>query len=943
MDSQSNSPHVLIFPFPVQGHVSCMLKLAELLCLSGLSVTFLNSDIIHRRLLRYTDVVSRFSRYPGFRFETISDGLPPDHPRSGNRVVDIFDSIKMVTKPMFREMLLPGGCLNSGKRPPVSSIIADGIMCFTIDVAKDLGIPIFLFRTVSASCFWAFYCIPKLIESGDLPIKEDDEMDRLLIGVTGMEEYLRLRDLPSFCRASDLSDRAFQVVTTETQETYRANGLILNTFEDLEESALAQIRNHIPNLYSIGPLHANLKSRLEAKLTSPPRSSNSLWEEDRTCMTWLDKQAQKSVIYVSFGSMTLLSRNELTELWYGLVNSRKNFLWVVRPNSVAGDGQNIPPELLEGTMERGYMVRWAPQEEVLAHPAVGGFLTHSGWNSTLESIVAAVPMVCWPYYADQQVNSRLVGEVWKLGFDMKDICDRIVVEKVIKDLMDTKRDELMRPVDRMMKMARRSVAKDGTSHGNLNRLIEDIKTSKKKAECPVNCMLKLAELLCLSGISVTVLNTDHIQRSLIRHTDVLSRFSRYSIFRFETISDGLPDDHPRSGDRFLDILEGFRTVTEPAFREMMVSGCFNSKSAFPVTLIIPDGSFSFALDVAEEIEIPLIYFETVSPCALWTYLCLPKLIQAGEVPFDGDDLDVPIKSVPGTETFLRRRDLPSFYRSDDLSNPALHIIMNEAQHVPRAHGLIINTFEALDASILVHMRSLCPNIYTIGPLHTLLKSRLTIAHQSNVSNSLWEENRDCISWLDTQPEKSVVYVSIGSMATMTVDQFFEIWHGLVNSGKPFLWVKRPGSIIGEYDDGEISKNLIDETKERGFMATWVPQEEVLAHLAIGGFITHSGWNSTMESIVEGVPMICWPHNVDQLVNSRFVSEVWKIGIDMKDTCDRVIIEKAVKDVVCMRKNEFSQSVKELGEYGVRSVEEGGTSYMNLDKLIEDIKSMGKDQ
>ncbi|PWA94577.1 7-deoxyloganetic acid glucosyltransferase [Artemisia annua] len=477
--SQSNSPHVLIFPFPVQGHVSCMLKLAELLCLSGVDVTFLNSDIIHRRLLRYTDVVSRFSCYPGFRFETISDGLPTDHPRSGNRVVDIFDSIKMVTKPMFRDMLLPGGCLNCGTRPPVTSVIADGIMCFTIDVAKEMGIPIFLFRTVSASCFWAFYCIPKLIESGDLPIKEDDEMDRLLNGVTGMEKYLRLRDLPSFCRASDLSDQGFQVVMSETQETYRANGLILNTFEDLEESALTQIRKHIPNLYAIGPLHANLKSRLEAHMSSPPRSSNSLWEEDRTCMTWLDEQAPKSVIYVSFGSMSMLNREDLIELWYGLVNSNKKFLWVIRPNSVAGDGRNIPAHLLEGTMKRGYMVRWAPQEDVLAHQAVGGFLTHSGWNSTLESIVAAVPMICWPYYADQQVNSRLVGEVWKLGFDMKDICDRVIIENVIKDLMDRKRDKLTRPVDRMMKLATRSVAEGGTSYTSLNRLIEDIKTSNK--------------------------------------------------------------------------------------------------------------------------------------------------------------------------------------------------------------------------------------------------------------------------------------------------------------------------------------------------------------------------------------------------------------------------------------------------------------------------------
>ncbi|KAI3791774.1 hypothetical protein L2E82_05637 [Cichorium intybus] len=121
MDSQSNSPHVLVY-FPVHGHVICMLKLAELPCLSGLSITFLNSDTIHRRLRRYTGVVSRLSRYPGFRFETISDGLPHNHPGYGNRVVDIFDSIKMVTKPMFREILLPGGCLNSRKRPPVSSV-----------------------------------------------------------------------------------------------------------------------------------------------------------------------------------------------------------------------------------------------------------------------------------------------------------------------------------------------------------------------------------------------------------------------------------------------------------------------------------------------------------------------------------------------------------------------------------------------------------------------------------------------------------------------------------------------------------------------------------------------------------------------------------------------------------------------------------------------------
>ncbi|KAF6161068.1 hypothetical protein GIB67_007709 [Kingdonia uniflora] len=103
-----------------------------------------------------------------------------------------------------------------------------------------------------------------------------------------------------------------------------------------------------------------------------------------------------------------MTADHLLELWYGLVNSGKPFLWVMRPDSITGkNGESqILEELLEALKERGCMVDWCPQEEVLAHPSVGGFLTHSGWNSTLEAITAGVPMLCWPYFADQQINSR---------------------------------------------------------------------------------------------------------------------------------------------------------------------------------------------------------------------------------------------------------------------------------------------------------------------------------------------------------------------------------------------------------------------------------------------------------------------------------------------------------------------------------------------------------
>ena len=201
-------------------------------------------------------------------------------------------------------------------------------------------------------------------------------------------------------------------------------------------------------------------------------------------MAWLDSQPLKSVIYVSFGSITVMTRDTLLEFWHGLVNSNKRFLWVIRPDMVAAEGEEgqIPAELVAATRERGYLLGWVPQEEVLAHPAVGGFLTHSGWNSTLESIVAEVPMICWPYFADQPIISRYVGEVWKLGMDMKDVCDRKVVEKMVNDLMVERREEFEKSMAEMAKLAKKSLNEGGSSYCNLDRLIGDIIRSTSKGK-----------------------------------------------------------------------------------------------------------------------------------------------------------------------------------------------------------------------------------------------------------------------------------------------------------------------------------------------------------------------------------------------------------------------------------------------------------------------------
>lgn len=146
---------------------------------------------------------------------------------------------------------------------------------------------------------------------------------------------------------------------------------------------------------------------------------------------------------------------------------------------------------------------------------------------------------------------------------------------------------------------------------------------------PVNCMLKLAELLCLHNIKVTFLNTDYIQRRLNDYAAAEFNFTKYSDFRFETVSDGLPEENPRTGDQIGKLIQSLETAAVPTFRRMLET------AGTPVTCLIADGIFTFATDIAAEVGVPLLYFDTVSPCGFWSYLCLPKLIEAGEVPFKG--------------------------------------------------------------------------------------------------------------------------------------------------------------------------------------------------------------------------------------------------------------------------------------------------------------------
>lgn len=252
---------------------------------------------------------------------------------------------------------------------------------------------------------------------------------------------IRLKDIPSFIRTTNRDDTMLNFDGGEAQNALKAQGLIVNTFESLEHEVVTALRQRFPRLYIIGPLPL-LVNKLE-----PSRLDligSNLWKEDTGCLEWLNKHKPCSVVYVNFGSITVMTAEQLKEFAWGLANSMHPFLWVIRPDLVSGEKAILPEGFISQTKDRGVLASWCPQEKVLSHPSVGVFLTHSGWNSTLESICSGVPMICWPFFAEQPTNCRYVCTKWEIGLEIDAKVRRDEVESLVWEAMDGEKGKDMK-------------------------------------------------------------------------------------------------------------------------------------------------------------------------------------------------------------------------------------------------------------------------------------------------------------------------------------------------------------------------------------------------------------------------------------------------------------------------------------------------------------------
>ncbi|PKI31232.1 7-deoxyloganetin glucosyltransferase-like isoform X1 [Punica granatum] len=478
----SMKPHVVCLPAPTQSHIGAMLKLAKLLHHQGLCITYVNTEFNHRRLLEARGASFLKALPAGFQFMEIPDGLPPSKANATQSIVSLCESVKLYMGAPFCALIedLNERASSGSGFPPVSCIVADGFMTFSAYPASEkFGIPVVNLWTIPACALMGLLHYPKLQEKGLTPLKDESYLtngflETKIDWIPGMTN-MRLRDMPSFCRTTDPDDFVFHFMADAAARFDKASATIIHTFEPLEVDVLSALSSMFSRtVYTIGPFQLLINRILENGNHLKHMGCN-LWKEDKECLKWLDSQKPESVLYINFGSIAFLTSQQLVEFAMGIANSKHPFLWIIRPDLVDGDTAVLPPEFTSETKGRAFITEWCPQEEVLNHPSVGGFLTHCGWNSMIESLSAGVPTLCWPYFGDQQTICKYARSDWEIALEIGSDVKQDEVEGLVKELMEGEKGKQMKKrATEWKRLAFIATREEGSSTINLGEIISDI-------------------------------------------------------------------------------------------------------------------------------------------------------------------------------------------------------------------------------------------------------------------------------------------------------------------------------------------------------------------------------------------------------------------------------------------------------------------------------------
>ncbi|KAF3795851.1 UDP-glycosyltransferase [Nymphaea thermarum] len=457
----------------------------------------------------------------------------------------------------------------------------------------------------------------------------------------------------------------------------------------------------------------------------------------------------------------------------------------------------------------------------------------------------------------------------------------------------------------------------------------------------------LAMLLSQRGLAVTIattpLNVARIE-STIAHVKASGLKIQTAQLPFPSKDYGLPEN-----------CENFEVLTNHEMAVKFLVSLKNLKAPFERLLqesspdcVMVDGFFYWALKVAREREIPCIVFTITSCFSRVLLVHLHNLRPQERVTSDSEPFLVP--GLPD-KIELTKSQLPDSlgFRNTSHQSEMMEMLEGMAAADDESDGIVVNSFDELEPTYLQFYRDHVKKpLWTIGPV-CLCHSR----QRSQRGKESAINEAECLQWLDSRKERSVLYVSFGSVSNLSEAQLLEIEMGLKNSGVFFIWV-----IKGPADDDKFAHGFRKEVGEAGLIIRgWAPQFTILSHPSVGAFLTHCGWNSTLEAISFGVPMLTWPLFAEQHLNEKLVIQALGTGVkvgsaaismalgeeNQVEVVKRECIEKAIRRVMGdgQEAAELRERARRLGESARKAMREGGSSYLNLSLFVETVNGYGR--
>lgn len=472
VEENKKSPHAIFFPYPLQGHVIPAVHFATKLASLGFTITFVNTQFIHHQITKSAgddDIFAEAWRSGlDIRYETFSDGFPIGFDRSLNH--DQFMEGVLHVLPAHVDELV-GKLVKYDD--DISMLIADTFFVWPSTIAKKYNLLYVSFWTEPALVLSLYYHMDLLRSNGHFG-GQDNRHDAIdyIPGIPAIDP----KDLMSYLqpKCEDIFSVVHRIIYKAFNEVKNADFIIINSVQELEHEIIAALDRNNPT-YAIGPIFPNGFTQRQV--------STSLWSES-DCTQWLDSKPQRSVLYMSFGSYAFTTKHVIHEIALGLAQSDVSFIWVLRDDILGSDKQRPLPDGFEEKVQgRGLVVQWCNQNKILSHVAVGGFLTHCGWNSILESVWCEVPLLCFPLYTDQFTNRKLVVDDWKIGDNLCEAqaVQRDEVTRKVEDLIGGELGKGLRvQVKKIKGVLDGAWASGGSSARQFSRFIEDVKVKIDK-------------------------------------------------------------------------------------------------------------------------------------------------------------------------------------------------------------------------------------------------------------------------------------------------------------------------------------------------------------------------------------------------------------------------------------------------------------------------------